>query len=71
MPRGAETRITELGYELPTVPRPAGSYVLAIRALYSLPPASCPLEKASSSIPARLVKTSTSKTHKKPPASAP
>ena len=31
MPGGVEARITELGYELPIVPRPAGSYVSALR----------------------------------------
>ena len=31
MPEGAEDRLRELGYELPPVPRPAGSYVPATR----------------------------------------
>ena len=32
MPGGAEDRLRDLGYQLPTVPRPAGSYVPATRA---------------------------------------
>ena len=31
-PEGFEERLKSLGYELPTVPRPAGSYVPAVRA---------------------------------------
>ncbi len=31
MPEGAEDRLRALGYELPDVPRPAGSYVLVSR----------------------------------------
>ena len=32
MPGGAENRLEDLGYELPSVPEPAGSYVPATRA---------------------------------------
>jgi enamine deaminase RidA (YjgF/YER057c/UK114 family) len=32
VPGGAEDRLRDLGYQLPTVPRPAGSYVPATRA---------------------------------------
>ncbi len=32
MPRGAEDRLRDLGYELPTIPHPVGSYVPATRA---------------------------------------
>ena len=36
MPESVEDRLRDLGYELPTVPRPAGSYVPATVALGSL-----------------------------------